>query len=89
MKNNLEYVYENGLINNSKLKDNIYNKMKSEDKIKEEIKVENIPLCIECILEDEEGVFICGDCKINLCPQHAMEHLIKCENHKFLFLFKN
>ena len=88
MINGLEYIYENGLVNNSKLKENIYNKLKSEDKIKEEIKVENIPLCIKCILEEEEGVYICGDCKINLCPQHVIEHLNKYENHKFIYLLK-
>ena len=63
--------------------------MKLDNKIIEEIKVENIPLCIECILEDEEGNFICNDCKINLCSNHTKEHLTKFQKHKFSFLFKN
>ena len=89
MENDLEYVHENGFSNTTKENKKFYDKMKLEDKIKEEIKVENIPLCIECILEDEEGKFICVDCRINLCPQHAKEHLENYQEHKFTYLMKN
>ena len=39
--------------------------------------------------KDEEGIFICVDCRINLCPQHAKEHLENYQEHKFTYLMKN
>ena len=89
MKNELDYIYENGIEKESKQKENIYNLMKKNEKIIEEINVENIPLCIECILEEEQGNYICGDCRINLCPQHAKEHINKFEKYKFSYLLNN
>ena len=86
MENGLGYILENGLVTVSKEKENIYNEIKKSGKIIEEINVEEIPLCIECILEEESGNYICGDCKINLCPYHVKEHIDKFENHKFSFL---
>ena len=89
MKNDPDYILGNGFMTVSKEKENIYNEIKKNGKIIEEIKVEEIPLCIECILEEESGNYICGDCKINLCPHHVKEHIDKFENHKFSFLINN
>ncbi len=89
MENDIDYIFENGFITVSKEKENIYNELKKSGKIIEEINVEEIPLCIDCILEEESGSYICGDCKINLCPHHAKEHIDKFENHKFSYLISN
>ena len=89
MENGLDYIFENGFMSVSKEKENIYNEIKKSGKIIEEIKVEEMPSCIDCILEEESGNYICGDCKINLCPQHAKEHIDKFENHKFSFLINS
>ena len=88
MENNLEYVFDNRCINIQKESQKIYNKFESEEKIKEKINVESLPLCIECIIEDEDGEYICLECRINLCPQHAKEHLDKFQHHKFSYLMK-
>ena len=77
MKNDLEYVFESNLIINTKENEKIYNELKFNNKLIEEVEVENIPLCLECFLEDEKGKYICKDCKINLCTQHVKEHLEK------------
>ena len=55
--------------------------------IKESIEVENIPLCAECIIEDELGYYICSDCRINLCSNHVKEHTSKFKNHKYSYLY--
>ena len=87
MEKNINYIISNQIRKDSQIKENIYNEMKQNDKIIEEIEVEKIPICVECILEDELGHYICGDCKINLCPSHAKEHSAKFEKHKYSFLF--
>ena len=89
MENNLDYILSDGITKDSKLKENIFNEMKKQEKIREEIKVENIPICIECILEDELGNYICGNCRINLCSNHAKEHSNKFPNHKYSYLIKS
>ena len=87
MEKDLNYIFAGGILTNSQIKEKIYNDMKKNEKIIEEIEVENIPFCIECILEDNLGVYICGECKINLCPNHAEEHSTKFQNHKYSYLF--
>ena len=86
MEKDLNYILSDGILKDSQIKEKIYNDMKKKEKIKEEIEVENIPFCIECILEDEPGNYICGECKINLCSNHAEEHSAKFPNHKFSYL---
>ena len=87
MENNINYIIPNRILTNSKIKEKTYNDLKQEEKIKEEIEVENIPLCVECIMEDELGCYICSDCRINLCPNHAKEHTSKFSNHKYSYLY--
>ena len=82
MEKDLNYVLSDGILKDSQIKEKIYNDMKKNEKIIEEIEVENIPFCIECILEDNLDIYICGECKINLCPNHVEEHSTKFQNHK-------
>ena len=87
MEKDLNYVLSDGILKDSQIKEKIYNDMKKNGKIIEEIEVENIPFCIECILEDNLDIYICGECKINLCPSHVEEHSAKFQNHKYSYLF--
>ena len=87
MENKLNYIILNNLVTNSQIKEKIYNELKQNGKIKEEIEVENIPICVECILEDELGNYICTDCRINLCSKHIEEHSAKLPGHKYFYLF--
>ena len=65
-------------------------KIELEPYIKESIEVENIPICNNCLYEIEDGCYICLNCKINLCPNHAFEHIKKKNlNHELIFLIKN
>ena len=87
MENKIDYIISNEIIKNPQNKEKIYNEMKQKEKIKEEIEVENIPICVKCILEDELGNYICADCRINLCPNHVKEHSDKYKEHKYSYLF--
>ena len=87
MEKKIDFVISNGIVKNSQIKDKIYNELKQNEKIKEEIEVDNIPICVECILEDELGNYICSDCRINLCSNHVKEHSDKFQEHKYSYLF--
>ena len=87
MEKDLNYIFAGGILTNSQIKEKIYNDMKKKEKIIEEVETENIPLCIECIIEDESGNYICGECKINLCAIHAEGHSNKFQNHKYSYLY--
>ena len=50
-------------------------------------KVEIIPICQSCLFEINEGLYICEDCKKNLCFSHINNHIS--ENHKIIKLIKN
>ena len=65
---------------------NEINKSKLLSKINEEISTENIPICNKCLIEFEKGNYICVDCKINLCPSHAIEHYDINREHKYIYL---
>jgi hypothetical protein len=61
-----------------------------KDNIKDITEVDDIPMCDNCLYEIEEGCYICLNCKINLCPNHAFEHIKKKNlNHELIFLIKN
>ena len=87
MEKKLNYILSGGMLKDSEIKEKIYNYMKKNEKIKEEIEVENIPICVECIIEDELGNYICCDCTINLCSNHAEEHSAKFQNHKYSYIY--
>jgi len=71
-------------MNNKTNKEIIKSKLIS--KINEEIKTESIPICNKCLFEFEKGNYICINCKINLCPTHAIEHSDNNREHKYIYL---
>ncbi len=36
--------------------------------------IENIPTCNNCLIDLNEGNYICKKCYINLCYEHAIDH---------------
>ena len=65
-------------------------KIELEPYIKESIEVENIPLCNNCLYEIEDGCYVCLTCKINLCPNHAFNHInTNNSDHKLVYLSIN
>jgi peptide methionine sulfoxide reductase MsrB len=61
-------------------------KSKLISNISEEVNTENIPICNNCLFEFEKGNYICVNCKINLCPFHAIEHFDNNKEHKYIYL---
>lgn len=51
-------------------------------------KVKNIPLCNDCLYELSLGNFACFACMVNLCKDHALNHVNNpnFKNHKFIHL---
>jgi hypothetical protein len=47
----------------------------------EEIIVESIPMCNQCLFEIKSGNFICDECGVNLCSVHLEAHLQKNNSH--------
>jgi hypothetical protein len=64
--------------------------MKDSDNIQqkkiEEVKVESVSMCNSCLFEIKDGIFICNDCKKNLCETHVKQHLN--DKHNIIKLIK-
>lgn len=58
------------------------------DKTVEKVKTEEIPLCEKCLIEIDQGNYICNQCRINLCVIHAREHSSQFKDHKYTLLEK-
>lgn len=56
--------------------------------VKEVKEAEAIPMCFKCLIEIQEGKYICQQCKVNLCISHAYEHLHKEKEHTLIQLNK-
>lgn len=49
--------------------------LESEDiKYEKEINVERLAVCHDCLFEMKDGLYLCGDCKLNLCQIHIKKH---------------
>jgi len=57
------------------------------------IEVEAIPLCMDCLFEIKEGIFVCNHCMKNLCQVHKDRHLEmnreQCKEKIFRLVLKN
>jgi hypothetical protein len=52
----------------------ILNPELEEIKYEKEVIVEEIAVCHDCLFEMKDGVYLCGNCKLNLCQDHIKKH---------------